>query len=102
MCWPVSERQGTHYSQVTFTFNPFISFCQTLEIKLSECKRAAQKQKAELELKLLEQEYNIRQEVSKEFNQQLIEIEDKYWYVYCLFVCIYVCSIVLNRYKVQF
>ena len=33
---------------------------------------------SELEVKLLEQEYVIRQEVCREFNEQLIEIEEKH------------------------
>ena len=33
---------------------------------------------SELQVKLIEQEYNIRQEVSQEFSEQLTDIEDKH------------------------
>ena len=51
---------------------------QYLNGQLSLCMEEAKAKMSELQVKLIEQEYNIRQEVSQEFSEQLTDIEDKH------------------------
>ncbi len=51
---------------------------QVLECEVSACLEAARAKVCELEVKLLEQECTLRQEVCREFNEQLIEIEERH------------------------
>ena len=54
---------------------------QYLGGQLAQYSKEAKAKISELQMKLMEQEYNIRQEVSQEFSEQLTEIEDKHMYV---------------------
>ena len=58
-----------------------ITDLQVLELQLSKLEEKANAKVNELEIKLLEREYHIRQEVCREFNEQLIEIEEKHRWV---------------------
>lgn len=51
---------------------------QVLNDQLSQCKEEAMAKVKELQVKLIEMEYNVRKEVSQEFAEQLTEIEDKH------------------------
>ena len=56
-----------------------ISFAfQVLNDQLSQFKEEAMAKVKELQVKLIEMEYNVRKEVSQEFAEQLTEIEDKH------------------------
>ena len=55
-----------------------ITDLQVLELQLSKLEEKANSKVNELEIKLLEREYHIRQEVCREFNEQLIEIEERH------------------------
>lgn len=58
----------------------FVLFWQSLRGQLAQFTEEARAKISELQVKLIEQEYNIRQEVSQEFSEQLTEIEDKHMY----------------------
>ena len=55
-----------------------ISPCQCLSDQLAQCTEEAKAKISELQVKLIEQEYSIRQEVSQEFSEQLTEIEKQH------------------------
>ena len=57
-------------------------FCvQSLELELLEAHEATKRVVAEQQGRMFEIEYNIRQEVSKEFQAQLTRIEEEHEYV---------------------
>lgn len=62
-----------HVSRLIFSF----AF-QFLNDQLAQCKEEAVAKVNELQVKLIELEYNVRKEVSQEFAEQLTEIEDKH------------------------
>lgn len=70
----------------------FIPVFQLLSDQLAQYKEEAVTKVNELQVKLIEMEYNVRKEVSQEFAEQLTEIEDKHmWaerYVTKVFLCI--------------
>ena len=55
----------------------YISLLQHLKEQLQYCIDKAKDEVAELKVKLWENEYKIRQQVSQEYNQQIVEIEEK-------------------------
>ena len=54
------------------------SVFQYLSGRLAQYTEEAQAKVSQLQVKLIEVEYHIRQEVSQEFSEQLTEIEDKH------------------------
>ena len=62
-------------------YHEYLSFSfafQVLNDRLSQLKEEAMAKVKELQVKLIEMEYNVRKEVSQEFAEQLTEIEDKH------------------------
>ena len=56
----------------------FVFHVQVLEGQLISEKNEAKKKLSELQVAMLKQEYVIRQEVTKEFHEQLTEIEEQH------------------------
>lgn len=53
-------------------------FQARLKEELAEMKKECDTEVAQLKLQLWEQNYKIRQEVAQEYNEQIVEIEEKY------------------------